>query len=163
MTVRDVSSTKAPGTYLGTFEPQREQRVGEDGNYDQHLGRSPLSRWIAFAFDYEDFELEGSNYVVKHQLPQRCIATRALLRVDAGFTGITAANIGDDNDPDGWFASQTLAGAGVFRAAGAYNTAGFAYDGGQIVVDAGAAAPTVGQGIVFVEVISYNEALGAEW
>jgi hypothetical protein len=122
-----------------------------------------MSRWVAFAIDHTSFELEGANYVARHQLPLRSIARDAFIRVDEGFTGITAANVGDDNDADGWFAAQTLAAAGVVKAGGAYATAGFAYDGGQIIVDAGAAAPTDGKAIVMVEVISYHEALGAEW
>ncbi|MCP4537693.1 MAG: hypothetical protein GY832_11140 [Chloroflexi bacterium] len=164
MTARDVHSTKAPGTYLGTFQAQRQQKLGEvEGEYDQHIGRSPMSRWVAFAFDYTSFEDEDGVYqMVKHQLPARTIARDAFVRVDEGFVGAATASIGDDNDADGWFAAQSLAAPGAFKAGGAYATAGFAYEGGEISVDVGS-LPTAGQAIVFVEIITYHEALGAEF
>ncbi len=163
-TAREASSTKHPATYLGTFEARREQKLSEsEGGPDQYIGRSPMSRWLAVAFDYTSFEDEDGNYVaVQHQLPQHAIALRAVLRVDEAFVGVATVDVGDDNDADGWFAAQSLAATGAFVAGGAYATAGLSYDGAQLIVDVGS-IPTAGQAIVLVEVISYHENLGAEF
>lgn len=177
MTVRDVYKSNAPDTAYSEFKIQREQRHGKNSGsaYDPDSGYSPVSRWLAKAFTYDDFVSHptgSTGHVAQLQIPRGTIALRCVARVDTLFadTGADAIDIGDGNDLDGWGVELDFSSTGVkYDPDAVYNpdgSTGFAYyeNGDTIEVHfKNATAPTAGQAIVFVEVISYHEDLNEEW
>jgi hypothetical protein len=171
-----VRSQKAPDTFYQSFKAVRSQRdaPGDLTVRDEDTGRSPVSRWLSWAFDYADFVSNTTGYTghwVLCQVPRGTMALRAVARVDVAFvgTGNNDIDIGDGNDLDGWLDGADFSSTGLKTVTkGAYNwiTAGtgvFYADGDQIEVGfKNATAPTAGEAILFVECISYHEDLSAE-
>jgi hypothetical protein len=180
MSKTDVYKTDKPGTHLGTFERQREQKHGYTGETpDYNSGMSPMTRWLAKAFSYADFESQpDTGYVMcKFPIHPNTIILRAMVRVDTAFegTGTDSVDIGtggtaDAAPGDGWGENLNLQSTGLkFDPDADYNPAGSS--GPQLYTDGDTVdmlvssyiVPTAGYGILFLEVITYNEALNAEW
>lgn len=180
MTVRYVSSRSAPDTVLMTFRVVHGQRAVIDGDAadDAETGRSPISRWLAWAFDYDDFvsNPDGVGYMVRLIIPRGTIGMQVFARVDTAFNGTVAIDIGDGNDTDGWADDFSFENTGIHRDANAaYNnlatdptagTAGWQYYSSGDTLDVwwrNATAPAAGQAIVFMRTVSYHEDANAEW
>ena len=170
-------SNDDPNTQYMTFRVIHSDRGGSDdaaATVDRDTGKSPITRWYAWYFDYDDAVLVGSDYIIKCQVPPNTIAMKAMVRIDTVFDGIGSddVDIGDTN-VDGWMDGESFQSAGlIFDHDAAYNTgtanAGVAgpqlySDGDTIDIDIGTAASTQGRGVLFLESISYNEELNAEW
>ena len=179
-----VRSHDAPDTVLMTFRVVHDARAQIDGDQSDSplTGASPISRWLAWAVDYDDFVSNPNavGYIARCQIPRGTIALECLARVDTGFTdaGVAAdIDIGDENDTDGWGDSDDWSSANTIHAdkSAAYNnpasdpaagTAGYQYYRTGDTLDIlwkNATAPTAGYAVVFLKTISYNEASGAEW
>lgn len=185
MTIRYVSSRQAPDTVLMTFRVIHGQRAVIDGDPadDPETGRSPVSRWLAWAFDYDDFisNPDEVGYHCKLIIPRGTIAVECAARVDLAFLAATPGadiDIGDDLVVNGWADSldwSTAASVVTRDADAVYNnfatdptkgTAGWQYyeEGDTLDVNwNNATAPTAGRAIVFLKCISYHEDIGAEW
>jgi len=172
--VPHARSEDHPSTEYFQFEPKREQKAGlnSGSEVDANPGFSPIGRWLAFAFDYDDFASNPdlSGYKATVQVPRDTIALRAYARIDEAFDNASSVNIGDDSDPNGWANAIDITGTGLkFDPDAAYmpnGTTGAKYyeDGDTIDIETGTGtAPTQGKGILFVEVISYHEDAEAEW
>jgi len=177
MTVRDVYKSNAPPTAYSEFEIQREQRHGlnSSATYDPNSGYSPVSRWLAKAFTFDDFVSHPTGetgHCAQLQVPRGTIMLRCVARVDTAFvgTGNNDIDVGDNDDTDGWGDGLDFSSTGVkYDPNSVYNpagTTGFAYYASGDTIDVlmkNATAPTAGQAIVFMEVISYHEDLNEEW
>jgi len=182
MTVRDVFKSHAPDTAYSEFKIQREQRHGQNSEaaYDPDSGYSPVSRWLAKAFDYSDFVSNPSGaegYVMQAQVPRGTIMLQCLVRVDTLFAGgeVDDVDIGTggtpgDNPGDAWGDGLDFSSTGVKYDPDADNnggSVGFGYYENGDTIDVywwnGATAPTAGQAILFMKVISYHDDLNEEW
>jgi len=177
MTIRDVYQSDNKNTTYGEFSYIREQKHGRNSGalYDPDSGYSPMTRWLAKAFDYSDFvsSPQGrTGHVAQLPIPRGSIVLRCVTRVDTAFvgTGNTDIDIGDPDDQDGWADGISFATTGVKIDGDAdYNWhadgTGVFYDtGGTVqVLFQNATAPTAGEAIVFLEIISYHEDLSKEW
>ncbi len=171
-----------PNTQYFQFKPVREAKGGlnSESLVDADTGESPISRWLAFEFDYDDFvsNPDAVGNVVRCQVPLNSIVMEALVRVDEVFvgTGHDDIDIGDGNDTAGWADAFDFSATGIYRDANAaYNdptsdpsdgTAGYQfYDSGDTIdiLFKNATAPTAGKAILFLRTISYHEDLEAEW
>lgn len=171
-----------PDTQYFQFKPVREAKGGLNSAsaVDADTGESPISRWLAFEFDHEDFisNPDQVGNIVRCQLPINSIVMECVVRVDEIFagTGHDDIDIGDGNDTDGWADGLDFSATGVYRDAdAAYNdptsdptdgSAGYQfYDSGDTVdvLFKNATAPTAGEAILFLKIISYHEELSAEW
>lgn len=186
MTIRYVSSrSTGPDTVLMQFKVVRDQRAVIDGDVGdaQDTGRSPISRWIAWALDYDDFiSYPGTTTcIARLQIPRGTIGMKVLTRVETAWTNATIAadiDLGDALQPTGWGDSDDWSTAGVVisdcdavyndyenadPAKGAtsyqYYVSGDTLD----VIWNSVTAPTAGRSIVFLKCISYHEDLNAEW
>ena len=167
-----------PNTTYMTFRVIHSDRGGSDdaaAAVDRDTGKSPIARWYAWYFDYDDAVLVGSNYIIKCQVPPNTIAMKLMVRIDTVFdgTGSDSVDIGDGDTTTGWLTALSFQATGLkFDHDAVYNT-GTAVatsagpqlysDGDTIDIDIGTAASTQGQGVLFLESISYNEELNAEW
>lgn len=180
-----VRSKEAPDTVLFTFRVVHDYRGIIEGDItDSPLtGKSPISRWLAWAVDYDDFvsHPDQVGYVARCQIPRGTIAIQCVTRVDTAFLAATPGadiDIGDGNDPNGWADSldwSTSAGVIMADANAAYNdptsdpaagSAGIQYYSTGDTLDVNwnnATAPTAGRAIVFLKCISYHEELNTEW
>ena len=184
MTVRDVSKSNAPGTKYVMFEIQREQRVGLNSGdtYDADLGFSPITRWLAKAFEYDDaISVAGTGMVVRVPVPRGALVLNVAFLLDEAFdqAGSDAVDAGDGNDADGWadgISLQTSVANGrvcLWDVSAAYNTGDAVKgtsgpqmypDGDTIDVIVGTADDgTAGKAILLMRVISYHEDIEAEW
>jgi len=181
-TVPYARKEDAPDTYLITFKAVKHSSrdgLGSGSVVDNDTGKSPVSRWLAFAFDYNDLVSRPgpSGYEVKCQLPRGTLALRCAVRVDTAWTGVGASqvDVGDSNDADGWaqdlnFNTVGLKNGGTLAV---YNWGhgtstgpwGQLYMAGAIVtvIFPWAIAQTTGEAILFLEVISYHEEYSREW
>lgn len=162
-----------PSTEYLQFEPKREMRAGLNSasTTDVNPGFSPISRWLAVAFDYDDFASnpDAAGYKASFIVPTDTIALRCVLRIDEAFDNASSVNVGDDTDPNGWASGIDIESTGLkgsYDAAympGAGNGA-YYEDGDTVDIETGTGtAPTQGKGICFLEVISYHEDAEAEW
>lgn len=152
MAVEVLKSDAKDSTAYFAFEPTR----------DPEDGMSPISRWLSYAYAYTDATLS----VISVHVPPGSMVLRVAHRADTAFTGVTAITIGDGAAADGWMATgvATVATAGnfvvdydsTFTATGKYYADGDTID----ITQTGIA--TAGTGKIFIEVISYAEALAAE-
>ena len=179
MTVRSVYKQNEPNTQYGEFAPHREQKVGLNSAsaYDTNSGYSPMTRWMAYAFDYDDFvsNTEQGDYIIRCPVPRYTIVSRVMLRVDTLFDNCTAASIGTGGNGTAaagysWMTATTLASTGLKYDPDAVNQPG-GTTGAAIYVNGetidlytnDGTAPTAGEAIMFIEVISYHEVYSAEW
>ncbi len=174
---RDVFQSANKATTYGEFEVQREQRHGKnsDSTYDANSGYSPLTRWFAQAFTYEDFTSnpEGrTGQEAQIQVPRGSIILRCFVRVDTLFTGSGNSDIdvGDSDDADGWLDGVDFSSTGLKMDCDAdynwhLNGTGRYYSNGKMikVLMKNATAPTTGEAILFLEIVSYHEDLSKEW
>jgi len=169
-----------------TFRVVHDYRAILDGDLTdsvQSTGKSPISRWLAWAIEHDEFvsDPDKIGYVARCQIPRGTIALRVMTRVDTAFLAATPGadiDIGDDNIANGWADSldwSTAAGVIMADQDAVYNdpttdpNAGVAgaqyYETGD-TIDINwnnATAPTAGKAIVFLLCISYHEDLNAEW
>jgi hypothetical protein len=183
MTAHYVSSELAPDTELFCFAVKHDYTCTIDGDATStpDSGFSPISRWLAWAVDYDDFvsNPDAVGYIARCQVPRGAIVDKCYIRVDTAFAHATPAasmTVGDGNDPDGFWpaAAGTFASAGLkYDDDAPYNTgdasAGVSgpqyYSSGDTVdvIWPNATAPTAGYLVLFIRTISYNEAANAEW
>ena len=147
MTIATVTADTKPGTAYYQFETPRNPKDG----------MSPLSRWISKSFAYGD----QTASVVSIDVAPGTRVTRVALEISTAFTGTTAVEVGDATDPNGWIASgvitPTTANDFGLDYDAAYSVKGKKYtSGGQITVTFTGIA-TAGTGILWADVISYNE------
>lgn len=176
----DIENT----TYM-TFRVIHSDRGGSDdaaGTVDADSGKSPVARWLTWALDHDDFVSNptgATGHMAKCQVPRGTIALKLLARLDEVFDDEAEADdidIGDGNDTDGWADSLNWITDGVglyYDADAAYNTgdasagvSGPQYYSGADTIDVlwkNATAPTQGKVVIFLQVISYHENVGAEW
>lgn len=174
--------SKQPDTQYFQFKDVREAKAGLNSSsaIDADTGASPVTRWLTFTFDYDDFvsNPDATGHIVRCQLPLYTIVQEAFARVDTAFsdTGGDDIDVGDGNDPDGWADALDFSSTGIKRDAdAAFNnqavdpvdtSAGWQFYDSADTIDVlfkNATAPTVGEAILFLKTISYNEALSAEW
>jgi hypothetical protein len=173
-TIPHARKNDHPATLYLQFEPKRDQKEGLNSaaTTDPNPGFSPVTRWLCFAFDYADFASNPdlTGYKATVLMPRDTIALRAVVRVDTAFDNASSVNVGDDTDPNGWANALDLESTGAkFDPDAAYQpggtTGGVYYaDGDTVDIEtATGTAPTAGQGLLFIEVISYHEDANAEW
>jgi hypothetical protein len=152
MTIVSCTSDAKTNTGYFAFEPTRNP---EDG-------MSPISRWWAKAFGYGD----QSASVVAIGIPPNSRVLRVALEIGAGFTGTTAVTVGDGTTADGWIASGTItpttAGDFGLDYDSTYGVKGKLYQTGDTIDITFTGVATAGEGILFVEMISYGEAIAIE-
>lgn len=180
MAARTVFQSFDPNTAYSEFAIKREQKVGKNSGstYNTDRGYSPVSRWFAYAFQYSDFvsNTVGAGYMCECPVPNNSIVLRVMIRVDTAFTGTgtDAVDVGtggtrDAAPGDGWGENLDLQSTGLkYDPDADYNPGGssgaqFYSSGDTIDVYNTPGQPTAGKGIMFIEVISYHEALNAEW
>lgn len=129
---------------------------------DPEDAMSPVSRWFNEAFDYED----QSASVVAIHIPPGSRVLRVALEIGAGFTGTTAVTVGDGDTADGWIASGVItpATAGQFGLDydSTFGVVGKLYQDGDTIDITFTGVASAGEGILWVEMISYNEAIAVE-
>lgn len=184
MTAPFARKSAAPDTTYVTFKQvfgQREYTV--DGVDDADTGKSPISRWLAYAIDYSDFVSSATGTPVEATclIPRGTLIIDCYVRVDTAFAGgtSTAVDVGDSNDADGWAVNLDLTTATTTTSIWerdpdaaytnkasdvAQGTSGaqFYRDGGVVRVTM-ASFPTAGEMILFLETISYHEDQSKEW
>jgi hypothetical protein len=169
-------SNRAPNTLYTRFKAVHSQRTGSDNSgstTDYESGASPISRWVAMAFDYSDFtsNSEALGYVARLPVPAGTLAIGCFARVDTLFasTGANDIDVGDGDGADDWLDGVDFSSVGIkCDWDDAYNrsngTGKFYRYGDTIDVKwKNATAPTAGKAIIFLEVVSYNEDYNAEW
>jgi hypothetical protein len=178
-------SNSGRDTVYQQFHTPHSARAGlnSDSIIDADTGKSPISRWLAFVLSFDEaVSVPTVGMVYDCQLPPNTLVLSAMVRKDTAFvgTGTDDVDVGDTDDPNGWLdgidlsAALTTAGVPVWLRdvdAGymAYSdivkgTSGPQYyPAGVIRVIAGSADDfTAGEAILFLETISYNEAINAE-
>ncbi len=178
---RYARSSKAPDTQYFQFKIIREQKGGEvDGVYDHDIGYSPISRWLAFVLDYEDFisNPNATGHMIQCQIPVGTIIKDCIVRVDKIFssTGSDDIDIGDTDQTDGWADGLDFTSTGLKHDTNAAYTdkdadpnpdvAGMQLymDGDTVdVLFKNGTPPVAGRAILFLETISYHEKYEAEW
>jgi len=147
-----LNAKSSPQTAYFRFETGR----------DQDAGNSPIPRWLAWAYGYDD----QSSSVVTFDVPRNVIIEKVIHQVATAFTGATAITIGDGDADDGWIAGATItpgsAGDTVSDPDSTNHAIGakFYQTGGQLkAVFTGVA--TAGTGKLFAKIISYAEPLAS--
>jgi len=124
-------------------------------------GASPLTRWMTKAFSYADV---SSASEVNINIPPMTFVLGVVLQISTAWTAGVTVVIGDDSDPDGWLETgvvdPTSAGDMGRDYDATYSAKGRLYeDGDTLDILFETAFPAAGTAKVFIEVISYNEAL----
>jgi hypothetical protein len=151
MTLQRLDGNALPQTAYFQFETTR----------DPETGMSPISRWMGWYFDYED---QTASQVQIH-IPPGAIVLRVVHQVVTAWTGVTDIQVGDGTDPDGWIQTGNITpgtgGDTILDYDSPYAiTSVFYADGDTIDVNFTGIA-TAGASKVFIEVISYSEALAS--
>ena len=94
MTIVNVQAKTKPGTAYYQFETPRDPKEG----------MSPIFRWLAYSFDYEDQVAS----VVAIDLPLRCRMIDFRLEIVTAWTNTTAVTAGDGSAADGWLATGVI-------------------------------------------------------
>jgi hypothetical protein len=156
-----------------------------DATTDRDTGKSPVTRWLSYAFDHADVvsNAGGTAWVVNCLVPRGSIIYDALIRLDEAFDGTDAdsVEVGDSNQASGWAAAIDLTQDPgttpiLIRDADAVYTdrtsdASAGATGPQYYKDGGAVIvtlctgdpPTQGKAILLLRTISYNEPPESEW
>lgn len=178
MSVVYARKSRAPDTQYFGFKPVKHSSrdgLNSASTVDADTGYSPISRWLAYAFDYADFtsnDQGATGHEVDCLLPVQSIVMRVVARVDTAFvgTGNNDIDIGDDVDADGWGDGLDFSTTGAkYDPDAAFNSAGATGFKHYATLDSidvhfkNATAPTAGAAILFVEVISYHEAYEEEF
>ena len=133
---------------------------------DPETAMSPVSRWIAQAYDYED--IEASMFSM--HIPPGSRVLRVYHEVQTVLVGVVSLVVGDGDTADGWIktanVTPTTVGDFVNDPDADFAVVGKLYQDGDTIdiTFTGNATTdfTSGVGILWVEVISYAEALEAE-
>ena len=149
----NVQSDVQPGTAFFQFERGR----------DPLLGMSPVSRWMSQAYVFTDIVASALTLHV----PPGTMVLRAVHRVDAALSGCTDLLVGDGDAANGWITTGVVtpgtAGDCVTDPTSVNHALGVKrYGAGDTIDLAFSGVITAGAGILFIEVISYTEALEAE-
>lgn len=152
MTVQRIGNADAESTAYFAFERTR----------DPSDGMSPISRWIAYAYEYGD---QSASTVAIPVLPNSRVL-RVFHEVAEAFTGVTAMTVGDGDTADGWIASGTItptsAGDFVWDYDSDFAKVGKLYEDGDTIDIGFTGVASAGSGILWQEVISYAEDVAAE-
>jgi len=147
MTISNVQAQTSPGTSYYQFETLRDPKEG----------MSPIARWIGKSFDYED----QSASVVSVDVAPRTRVLRVALEITTAFTGTTAVVVGDGTTADGWIATGTITPATIndfgLDYDSTYGVKGKKYTSGDTIDVSFTGIATAGEGILWMEVISYEE------
>ena len=146
-----------------------EAHVSPDTGYfafgatrDPAESMSPVSRWIAQAYDYGDLVAS----VFSMHVPPGSRVLRVYHEVQVAFTGVTAMIVGDGDGTNSWIATANITpgtvGDFVNDPDAAYAVVGKLYQDGDTIDIIQTGVATAGEGILWVEVISYAEAVEAE-
>lgn len=151
MTIERLNSNVLPSTAYFAFEETR----------DPEVGMSPIARWIGWSFAFGD---QTASVVPIHIPPgSRVIDVR--LEISTAWTSATAVIIGDGTDDNGWLLTgvvdPTSAGAFGGSPTAALRATGKLYQTGDTLDISFAGIATAGTAKLFMQVISYNEALTA--
>jgi len=129
---------------------------------DPEDGMSPISRWIAKAYDYEDL----SASVFSLHIPPGSRVLRVYHEVQVAFTGVTSMIVGDGDEDDGWIETANIdpstVGDFVQDPDAEFSAVGKFYQDGDTIDVTQVGVASAGVGILWVEVISYAEAVEAE-
>ena len=149
-----VLCTNADKSPTGFF-PFETTRNPEDG-------MSPIVRVWNRAFGYAD----QSASEVAVPIPPNSRVLRVSLEISEAWTGATAVVVGDGTAANGWIATGTIdptvAGDFGFDYDSTYGVKGKFYEDGDTIDVAFTGIATAGSAILWVEMISYGEALAAE-
>jgi len=181
-----ASRKRGRDTAYMQFAKVRSQRHTLDGDAatDADTGASPVTRWLTYAFDYEDrvSNSGGTEWIVNCLVPRGALVFDAMLRLDEEFdgTGANSVEIGDANQASGYAAAIDLTAVpgntplwyrdadAVYVnkasdiAAGATGPQ-YYQEGGVVIVQLATTLPTQGRAILFLATISYNEPQDSEW
>lgn len=178
-----VRSEYAPDTELFCFSVKHDYPSTQDGDAIDRpdTGFSPISRWLAWAVDFDDFvsNPDAVGYIARCQIPRGTIGMQCFARVDTAFAaagGAADIDIGDGTVTDGWMNGNDWQNTGLHRDANAvYNDltsdAAAGATGYQLyatgdtldILWKNATAPTAGYAIVFLRTVSYHEPANTEW
>jgi len=124
---------------------------------DQDEGMFPFEYWLAYAYDYTDI----SESKIEIEVPPGAIVLQVVHQISETLTGITAIEVGDGDDANGWIADAYGAGATGVRTdyTAAYAAVGKRYDDGDTIDVAFTGIASAGSGKVFVKILSYTEEL----
>ena len=153
MTVVKLDSTVSPSTAYFAFEPFR----------DPEEGMSPVSRWMAWAYSYDD---QSSSIISDFHLPEGARVLEVRHEVDTAFTGVTDMTVGDADAADNWIATSTITPGTAGDFVGDIDSTNHAA-GGKLYSSGGylkitfTGVASAGTGKLFAHVISYSEALTA--
>lgn len=149
MTVEVVTDSKSPQTAYLQFEVPR----------DPNEGMSPITRWLTASFGFAD----QTASVIPVHVPPMTFVKSVVLQIATAWTDTTAVKVGDGTNDDGWIVSgqidPTVAGEMELDYDAAYTVTGKLYADGDTIDATFAGVATAGTGKLFIEVISYNEAL----
>jgi hypothetical protein len=152
MTIVNLKSRVSGSTQYSSYETTRNP---EDG-------MSPESRWWSKAFSYDD----QSASVVSIGIPLNSRVLRVALEIGAGFTDTTAVVVGDGDTANGWIETgvitPTTAGDFGLDYNSTFGVKGKLYQSGDTIDITFTGVASAGEGILFVEMISYNEAIAIE-
>jgi len=127
---------------------------------DPEDGMFPFEYWLMQAYAFGDIVASKINV----QLPANCRVLEVLHEIDATLTGITAIEIGDGDDADGWIDDAWVAGLiGEFIKTpyDAEYANGRWYRTADTIDVTFSGIATAGAGIVGVKILSYVEAAEA--
>lgn len=152
MTVVNLTSRVSGSTQYDSYETTRNP---EDG-------MSPGSRWWSKAFSYSD----QSASVVAIGIPLNSRVLDVRLEIGAAFTGTTAVVVGDGSAANGWIATGVITPTTAGDFGGDYDASlrvkGKLYQTGDTIDITFTGIATAGEGILFVKMLSYNEAIAIE-
>lgn len=149
MAIEVLTDSNSPQTAFLQFEVTR----------DPNEGLSPVTRWLSRSFDYED----QSASVVSIHVPPMTFVKGAVLQISTAWTNTTAVSVGDSVNAQGWIVSgqidPTVAGEMELDYDAAFVVTGKLYQTGDLITVTFTGVATAGTAKLFIEVISYNEAL----
>ena len=188
MAVRHVRGKRAPDTAYTTFKTVHSQRSATrdgDPNTDVDLGSSPITRWLSYAFTFEDGASNtDGRYTYSFLVPRGSIIMDAMVRLDEEWDGTGSdVNIGDSSQASGYADALDLTSAITTTpilkrdASAVYvdkdaadivaGTTSFQiYINGGTVLAVAQGSPinmTQGKAILFLKTLSYHEPLDSEW
>jgi hypothetical protein len=168
------------------FKKVHSKRAVLDGDATTEVdsGASPITRWLAYAFDYADRVSNSGEtaWIINCLVPRGSLIMDAMVRLDQAFDG-TAANsveIGDANQASGyaaaidltqdpgttpiWIRDANAVYVDTTNDISAGSTGAQYYkEGGVVIVVLSTTVPTQGRALLFLETPSYNEPQNSEW
>lgn len=146
MTIAVLQAETSPSTSYFQFETGR----------DPMEGMSPISRWLAFSYSFDD--QVASVVSVQVQPGARCL--RVAHETVTAFTGATALTIGDGAAADGWMATAvadpTTAGNFAVDYDSTFTRTAKIYATGDTIDISFAGIATAGTGRIYIEMLSFS-------